>query len=35
MSKASEAAVAWLLQGDESGTVYRNAKADGVFLPNE
>lgn len=35
MAKASEAAVAWLLQGDESGTVYRNVKAEGVFLPNE
>ena len=35
LAKASDAAVAWLLQGDGSGTVYRNAKAEGVFLPNE
>ena len=35
LAKASDAAVAWLLQGDGSGTVYRNAKAEGLFLPNE
>lgn len=31
----SDAAVAWLLQGDESGTVYRNASAEGTVLPKE
>ena len=35
LADASNAAVAWMLQGDENGTVLRNAPAEALLLPNQ